>query len=332
MSEETYKEIIEQYGDIFTKGQAFLDKPKRIISVSPALDIILGGGIPEGSYVVFSGNPKCGKTVLSLHFAGNAQKLGKQVFYFNIEGRLKERDLRGIQTLDATKVEVVESRPGNILTAEKYLQVAERLIRDIPGCIIILDSVSQLCTEKEQTNEVGELGRNTQGILMGNFCRKISNIVPVNNTVVISIAHLINNTGGMGIGYIETGGRKQAYQLDVKMRARLVEDWKSGTGEDAEQIGQIVTWETESTALNMPPGRKTKSYLRYGTGIDEMIETVQCCLSFGLISKSGAWFTIIEDGVEKKIQGENKLVEYCKEHPVVYQKFQSDLKSLVFGK
>jgi archaellum biogenesis ATPase FlaH len=60
---------------VFTSGQSIIDKPSVIIPFSPALDLVLGGGVPEGSFMVFTGPPKCGKSVSSLDFAGTAQQL-----------------------------------------------------------------------------------------------------------------------------------------------------------------------------------------------------------------------------------------------------------------
>jgi len=149
------EDVTKTFGDdIILSGNTVVDRKSIIIPVSPSLDIVLNGGIPEGSFVVFTGQPKCGKTTTSLDFAAAAQrpeyqgdlKNPREVYYLNIEGRLKKRDLEGIPGLDLAKFHVIGSQQGKILHAEEYLQIAEKIINEIPGSVVIIDSYSALCT------------------------------------------------------------------------------------------------------------------------------------------------------------------------------------------
>ena len=161
-------DVQKQFGsEIILNGNAIVDKEPLIIPVSPSLDIVLNGGIPEGSFVVLTGQPKCGKTTTSLDFAATAQKqqyqgqskAPREVYYLNIEGRLKKRDLEGIPGLDLSRFHVIGSQQGKILHAEEYLQIAERIINEIPGSVIIIDSYSALCTEAEITSDMDKMQR-----------------------------------------------------------------------------------------------------------------------------------------------------------------------------
>ena len=68
------KDINKTFGEnIILNGNSIIDTNSIIIPVSPVLDILLNGGIPEGSFVVLTGQPKCGKTTTSLYFAATAQ-------------------------------------------------------------------------------------------------------------------------------------------------------------------------------------------------------------------------------------------------------------------
>jgi RecA/RadA recombinase len=57
------KEIIKKHGNIIIRGNELLEQKKdyKVVSVSPAIDMSLGGGIREGSWLMLSGPPKCGK-------------------------------------------------------------------------------------------------------------------------------------------------------------------------------------------------------------------------------------------------------------------------------
>ena len=56
------EDVKKDFGsDILLSANSIIDRKLVTIPVSPALDIILNGGIPEGSFVIFTGHPKCGK-------------------------------------------------------------------------------------------------------------------------------------------------------------------------------------------------------------------------------------------------------------------------------
>ncbi len=107
-----------KYGKgIFTEGAYVAEKKRRVIPFSPQFDIMLNGGIREGSFIVSTGKPKIGKSSSSLDFASSAlecpsEKHGDRTLYiFNIEGRLNPRDLVGIKGLR----KYVEDAARNIL-------------------------------------------------------------------------------------------------------------------------------------------------------------------------------------------------------------------------
>ncbi len=210
------EDIAKTFGShVILSGNAIVDKESIVIPVSPALDMILSGGIPEGSFVVFTGQPKCGKTTSALTFAATAQnelyqgdlKKPRHVYYLNIEGRLKKRDLEGIPNLDLTRFSVIGSQEGKILHAEEYLQIAERIINEEPGSVLIIDSYSALCTEAEITSDMDKMQRADGAKLLAKFCRKVANVIPVNRNIVIGITHLMGNPTGYGAEFKEKSGQ-----------------------------------------------------------------------------------------------------------------------------
>lgn len=280
---------------------AFLaEQERRIIPVTPSTDIALTGGIPEGSWVSLSGREKSGKTSLALHIAANAQKMGKFVYFFDIEHRLKPMHLRGIHNLDVEKMKIIRSSKGNILSGEDFMTIALNILKDSDDCVLIIDSVSGLCSHKEISGDLSGQTRLLNSRIMASFCRQAAPIVVTQNSIVITIHHLIANTSGMGPTQMEDGGRKIKYQGDVMLRCKKVDKWV----EDNKQIGQVVEWSVLWSALG-PPGRTSRVYLRYGYGVDEIQEIADLGEDFGIISRSGAWYTV--DGYEGKYQGRAKL-------------------------
>jgi recombination protein RecA len=326
------EDVKKNFGtDIILSGNSIVDKESVVIPVSPSLDLVLNGGIPEGSFVIFTGQPKCGKTTTSLDFAATSQrpeyqgdlKKPRRVYYLNIEGRLKKRDLEGIPHLDLERFDVIGSQQGKILHAEEYLQIAERIINEEPGSVIIIDSYSALCTEAEITSSMDKMQRADGAKLLAKFCRKVANVIPVNKNIVIGITHLMGNPGYGTVEWKEKSGQAIAYQTDIKLKAKFFKKWN--LSDDSPQIGQEVEWEVLCSALG-PPGGTIKSYLRYGQGIDKQTELLSLSVDMGLIAKGGAWYTISTVEDKPKFQGMEKTRQYLVEHPEVYEDLWTKVK------
>ncbi len=327
------KLIKKDFGEnIAVSGDKFLTKKLRTIPISPAINLGIGGGIPEGSWFTLSGKPKCGKTVTALHFAAKCQQEkngGKHIYYLNVEGRLKEMNLNGITGLKTTPewFTVIGSEEDKILSAQDYLNIAEKILLTHPECVLIIDSFSMLCHEKEITDGVGTSTRGGGAALLAQFCRQMANVVPVKRSIVVGIAQLMSNTSGYGAATMEKGGNGIQYQVDVKLRCKNTEPWEH----NGKRVGQKLTWLVECSALGMPPGQEFESHIRYNHGIDEVKEVITLGIDLGIIDRSGAWYycdfmqnhlpslnvTEWTEEVRNKCraQGEDKLYELIKNNP-----------------
>jgi len=316
---------------LYISANSLINRKTVVIPVSPVIDVMLGGGVPEGSFVIPTGPPKVGKSTFSLQLAANAIRpeyacelnpKGREVFIFNIEGRLKKRDLEGINGLDINKVHVIGSEPGNIISAEDYIERGERLINERPGDIFIFDSFSQLCTVDRMTASYRDRFRDNSASLLAAFCKRICNVIPINRSIVIGITHLIANQGGMGHSpWSEASGQKIQYAADIKIKATHQTPWKVGET----QIGQEVHWKCTTSAIG-PPGGSCSSLLRYGYGLDKEAEIVTLAADFGIIKKGGAWYTMPD---EKKFQGLENTREYLVANPTVYEDIYRQIREML---
>jgi hypothetical protein len=57
-------------------------------------------------------------------------------------------------------------------------------------------------------------------------------------------------------------------------------------------VGQIANWVIKTSNAGGRPNSTAESWIRYGTGIDEVQEIVQIACEFRLIKTAGAWYTI----------------------------------------
>ena len=212
------KDIIKEYGNVLHDPASITERPLEVLSVGPKLDIALGGGVPEGSLFIMTGPEKVGKTVTALTFCANAQKhYERKVYYANIEGRLKKRDLEGITdlTLDSEKMQIIGSTEGNILSAEKYLSIIDNIVHTQPGSLAIVDSFSALSSESELTGNLEDVQVMSVQKVLAKFCRRISNVLPINRVTVVGITHLMANVSRFGRGKtkVEKSGSALKYHI-----------------------------------------------------------------------------------------------------------------------
>jgi recombination protein RecA len=320
------KDIIKEYGNVLHDPASITERPLEVLSVGPKLDIALGGGVPEGSLFIMTGPEKVGKTVTALTFCANAQKhYERKIYYANIEGRLKKRDLEGITdlTLDSEKMQIIGSTEGNILSAEKYLSIIDNIVHTQPGALAIVDSFSALSSESELTGNLEDVQVMSVQKVLAKFCRRISNALPINRVTVVGITHLMANMQRFGRGKtkVEKSGSALKYQVDVKLHASHSTPLMQGDT----QIGQTVHWQITTSAIG-PPGQKVESHIRYGKGIWKEMEMADLMIDFGLISKAGAWLKLPNGD---KIQGKVNLAKYLEENTEEYANFRKEVFDMV---
>ena len=254
---EYLAQITKQYGNIISTGLAVLEEKKnyKVISVSPAIDIALGGGIREGCWLTLTGDPKSGKTTTAMQIAANCQKEGRPVIYLDVEGRLKDLNFE-VRDLDPEKMKIIhpEDKP---LSAEEFLDVAHKLMShpDYHGAVLIIDSISSLMPAKELDGDMTP-GRAGLPKILSIFTKKMGQLLPRQRGLVIAVTHYIANTAGFGKAKLSDGGNKIQYQADTRMeiagggeRVSAVTPWLNT---NKERIGQVVNWKIICSSMGAP--------------------------------------------------------------------------------
>lgn len=326
------KEVAKQFGDgVVINGQEILDNPKEIVSLTPALDAVLGGGLQVGSFAVFAGQPRTGKTTTALHFAAHWQALGRKAVYINAENRLEDRNLIHMPRPD--EVDIVRHTKGKILTAQDFLSIVLTYLKLEEYCLIIIDSISVLSEERELIGGMGTETRGGSGKLMAQFCRLATPIIPVNNNIVIGMAQLYSNTSGRGKDYLVNMGKKADYALFTLLYATHSNSWTaSGEENDKNIVGQINHWRVERSPLSSP-GAKADSYLRYGPtgGIDEMQEYLKFAEDLSIIQKNGAWYYYPDkENFVVKAQGKENFRDELVANTEAWEQLKGRVRELAF--
>lgn len=309
-------------------ASSIIDRERQIISVSPAIDVMLGGGIQSGSLTIIRGKYKAGKTTTCLHFAKKAQEQGYRIVYLNIEARLTSRDLNSVPGLDLSpeKFEIIQSNDASDpLSGEEFVEAGLYKLRQYEKCVVYFDSFSQLLSEDVFKKEMTERTRDSMPLTLSKFCKMALPILNITDNICIGITHDIANTGPGHATKAETSGNKIQYANSFKIWAKWASPWEEKISEkETKQIGQFIHWECENSALG-PPGLGIAGRLRYGIGIDEMAEWFDLAQGehTGVVTKKGSWYSFGEE----KAQGELKFIDMMYEKPDIAQAIITEVRA-----
>lgn len=324
------KDILKEFGDVLLEASYIVDNPPPIISVTPKIDIALGGGVPEGCLFIMTGPEKVGKTVHALEFCKNAQRVRlendekRKIYYGNIEGRLKKRDLEGIKGLCFSEEEfkIVGSTKGNILSGEKYLAIFDQIIHNEPHAVCVIDSFSALAAEAELVGDITDIQVAAMNRYLSKFTRRFANVLPINRVTLVGITHLMANIQKFGAGKskVEKSGSALKYAQDVKLWATHKEALKQGET----QIGQKVHWVVENSAIGAP-GQKVTSIIKYGHGIWNEYELAELAKDYGIV-EGKSWITMTNG---EKVQGMSNFASYLENDPYYYNELRQQVFEMV---
>ena len=130
-------------GSIMRLG-AEAEKMESISTGSIGLDYALGvGGLPKGRIIEIYGPESSGKTTVALSILAQAQKLGGEVAFIDVEHAI---DPVYAKALGVNINDLLVSQPDS---GEQALEIADQLIRSSAIDIIVIDSVAALTPKKE---------------------------------------------------------------------------------------------------------------------------------------------------------------------------------------
>ena len=165
-------------GAIMRLGEASADMAVEAIPTgSLGLDIALGiGGIPHGRITEIFGPEMTGKSTLAQHVVAEAQRLGGQAAYVDVEHAL---DPTFASSLGINIEDLLISQPD---TGEQALEICEALVRSNAVDVIVVDSVAALVPRAEIEGDMGDSLPGLQARLMSQALRKLTAAVSRSRT------------------------------------------------------------------------------------------------------------------------------------------------------
>ena len=302
-------------GTIMRLGDNNALNVEAISTGSITLDCATGiGGFPRGRIIEVYGPESSGKTTLALHVVAEAQKLGGEAAFVDAEHAL---DPVYAKNLGVDVDSLLVSQPDN---GEQALEIVEALARSGALDVIIVDSVAALVPRAEIDGDMGDSHVGLQARLMSQALRKLAGVISKSNTIIIFINQLREKVGVVyGNPEVTTGGRALKFYASIRVDVRRIEQLK-GTG------GEFIGSRTRAKIVKnkvAPPFKTAEFDIMYGEGISKVGEIVDLGVNYGIIKKSGAWFSY---GETRLGQGRDNVKNLFKNDKALSDEFEKQIR------
>lgn len=307
-------------GSIMKMGDESIEDIDVISTGSIGLDFALGvGGYPRGRIIEIYGPESSGKTTLAIHAIAEAQKLGGIAAIIDAEHAF-DRFYAEKLGVDVNNLWI--SQPDN---GEQALEIAEQLIRSSAIDVIVIDSVAALTPKAEIEGEMGESKMGLQARLMSQALRKLTATISKTNTTCIFINQLRDKLGVLfGNPETTTGGNALKFYSSVRLDIRRVSQVKDGD----EVLGNMTRVKVVKNKV-APPFRKAEFEILFGEGISKVGEIIDLGVQFGVIKKSGSWFSYDDTRLG---QGRDAVKRIIADNPELSDEIEEKIRAAMHAK
>ncbi len=316
------KIAIDQIEKNYGKGSIMLLSQKQVEQVEVistgciSLDAAIGvGGVPRGRIIEIYGPESSGKTTVCLHIIAEAQKKGGLAAFVDTEHAL---DVNYAQRLGVNLDTLLLSQPE---FGEQALEIVETLVRSNAIDVIIIDSVAALTPRVEIEGEMGDAQMGSQARLMSQAMRKLNAAIGKSRTTVVFTNQLRSKIGVIyGNPETTTGGNALKFYASVRMDIRRKDVLKEGN----EIIGNRVRVKVVKNKV-APPFKEVEFDIMYNEGISKIGDLLDIGTEYGVIQKSGSWYTYGEE----RVQGRDALKKVLTENADLLKKLEEEVKKIL---
>ena len=304
-------------GSIMRLGNEQIGNVEVIPTGSIGLNAALGvGGYPKGRIIEIYGPESSGKTTLAIHAIAEAQKAGGIAAFIDAEHAF-DRFYAADLGVDVDNLWM--SQPDN---GEQALEIADQLIRSSAIDIIVIDSVAALTPKSEIEGDMGDNKVGLHARLMSQALRKLTANISKTNTTCIFINQLREKIGVMfGNPETTTGGNALKFYASVRLDIRRVSTLKDGD----QAIGNQVRVKVVKNKV-APPFRKAEFEILFGEGISKIGELVDLGVEYGIVQKSGSWFSY---NGSRLAQGRDSTKALLKDNPELCEEIEAKIMQAI---
>lgn len=329
--EKALQNIRKTYDESTVRTGAGYVNPKRISTGSLELDLVIGGGVPQGRMSHFYGSKNSAKSLTALSVIGNAQKIGLNCALYNVEKQYSAEwgALHGINNEELLLVE------GTVI--EDLGTVMEELLPAVN--VHVIDSLPAAISLDELASEAGEWRPGISARAWGKILRRVQQRFDERENTIIFINH-VGAVFGKYQGSDEPKGAKfveylSSLSLEFRRTSWLFRDKKGNLREEGASEASLsgamtpagIEYKAKVAKSRVcKPFRTAAMRLDFDSGqIDDLWSISKAAIFYGLVDKQekGGWMTL-PDG--SKLNGEPQLREYIKSHPEFYAEIYEKLK------
>ena len=163
-----------------------------------------------------------------------------------------------------------------------------------------------------------------QARLMSQALRKLTSTINKTNTTCIFINQLREKIGIMfGNPETTTGGNALKFYASVRLDIRRVTSLKDGDNVVGNQVRVKVVKNKVA-----PPFRKAEFDIMFGEGISKSGEIVDLGVEYGILKKSGSWFSY---GDTRLAQGRDAAKQVMQDNPELAEELEQKIMAAILG-
>lgn len=262
-----------------------------------------------------------------------------KIVYLDLENTLDTEWAKKIG-VDVDNIWIV--RP-EMNSAEEILQYVLDMYDTGEVGLIVLDSLPYMVSQNLIDEELTKKAYAGISAPLTEFSRKVTPYLTKYNAIFLGINQIREDMNSQYSAYSTPGGKMWKHACAVRLKFRkgdyLDENGASLTRTARNPQGNIVESFVEKTKA-FKPDRKLVSYtLSYQNGIEIEADLIDVAVEFGVISKAGAWFSVVdpetgelmadENEEPLKFQGKANLVRRLRDDDVLFDEIMSTVHELI---
>lgn len=300
-------------------------------------DIVTNGGLQKGRMYELASASGLGKSTLVLSICANLCNQGYRILYLDFEGAVSDSQLDGMGLREHLFTgEDRENHKFHLFTPSTYDQGDEIITKLLPDGgfdLVVIDSVTAMVSDKyiDETGKnlkISDVRPGQDARLLSIFLKKCTADKKIYNCSFMFINQMrtaINMMGGPS-KQESTGGNAMQFYPDMRLRLSPIRgvyrNRETINGTEQVMIGREVNLEAVKSKTGFGFIKVPMTVL-FGVGISNIATYIQWMPNktimhdgkeVPMLKQGGAWYTITLPSGDYKVNGQEKLTYFVKEH------------------
>lgn len=281
----------------------------HIPSGSLILDLVLGGGYPQGKIIEIFGDESTGKSTLALHFLANFKN--QNVVYVDTEHSL---DRAYAERLGCNLDNMIISQPDNF---EQALDITIKTCPHVDA--MVFDSVAESSPKKEIEGDISDQDIGLKAKLMSRALRILKSTK--HKATIVFINQIRENPAAFfGSPRVTPAGRGLKFATHVRL-----DIYGRGAIKHSEnEIGHYMRIKIAKNKLGIPHLKCAVPIIYDGYGVSREQEVLDLALDMGIMKKAASW---IKYGDVNIAQGMERSRTFLLDNPDLVEELIEKIKN-----